>query len=860
MVALNVRDQAGNYTNQSCFTNVRIRDLTAPAVTCPPNTTVNCTATVPNLIPQLVATDNCTGSSGIVKTQNPAEGSALSLPGPVTVTFTARDYSGNIRTCTSIITISDPTSPTFTSCPANITVNNDAGICGRLYTYTAPTATDNCGTPTVTLTNGQVSGSTLPVGATSFTFRATDLAGNTSTCSWIVTVRDVAPPTALCQNITVSLNGSGTASITAAQLNNGSTDNCISQGALTLSASATSFTCSNVGANTVTLTVTDVNSNTSTCTSVVTVQDTTSPVALCRNVTATLDGSGNVTVTAAQMNNGSSDNCGANMIFYPASVAYTCAGVGAHTVSLSVTDASGNSSTCISTVTVQDNTSPSVLCRNVTATLDETGSTTITSTQLNNNSSDNCSGPLTFSPASVEYTCADVGMQTVTLTVTDAYGNTSSCTSTVTVQDVTPPKTICTHPTVFLDNSGTVMVSYTQIDSMSNDNCWGALTFSPQSVSYNCSQVGSNTYTLTVMDASGNTSTCSATVTVQDNILPEIYCKDITVMLDETGTGSITGTQINNNTTDNCSGPLTFSVSNTSFTCSDIGASLVLLSATDVNGNTATCTSIVTVEDTAPPTATCRNITAALDGSGNATVTSSQINNGSTDNCGGILTFLPASVAYTCADVGARTVSLSVTDANGNTSTCTSTITVQDVTPPTAMCAHPTVFLDNSGTVMVSYTQISNMSGDNCGGGLTYSPLSVTYDCTQVGANSYTLTVSDASGNVATCTATVTVKDVTPPVATCRNITANLDGSGNATVTAAQINNGSTDNCGGTLTFLPASVAYTCADVGARTVSLSVTDANGNTSTCTSAITVQDVTPQRLCAPIRRYSWIIVVR
>jgi hypothetical protein len=77
------------------------------------------------------------------------------------------------------------------------------------------------------------------------------------------------------------------------------------------------------------------------------------------------------------------------------------------------------------------------------------------------------------------------------------------------------------------------------------------------------------------------------------------------------------------------------------------------------------------------------------------------------------------------------------------------------------MCANPTVLLDNTGSVTVSYTQINNMSGDNCGGALTFSPLSVTYNCSQTGANTYTLTVSDASGNAATCTATVTVQDNT---------------------------------------------------------------------------------------------------
>jgi PKD repeat protein len=56
------------------------------------------------------------------------------------------------------------------------------------------------------------------------------------------------------------------------------------------------FTCADVGTNTVTLTVTDVNSN-STCTAQVTVEDTVPPIALCQDITVQLDATGNGSVT-----------------------------------------------------------------------------------------------------------------------------------------------------------------------------------------------------------------------------------------------------------------------------------------------------------------------------------------------------------------------------------------------------------------------------------------------------------------------------------------------------------------------------------------------------------------------------------
>jgi hypothetical protein len=60
----------------------------------------------------------------------------------------------------------------------------------------------------------------------------------------------------------------GAATITAADVNNNSTDNC---GVAGITVSKTSFSCANIGANTVTLTVTDVHGLVSTCTAVVTV-------------------------------------------------------------------------------------------------------------------------------------------------------------------------------------------------------------------------------------------------------------------------------------------------------------------------------------------------------------------------------------------------------------------------------------------------------------------------------------------------------------------------------------------------------------------------------------------------------------
>ncbi len=84
---------------------------------------------------------------------------------------------------------------------------------------------------------------------------------------------DATPPTVVCQNITITLDASGTATITALQVDGGSTDNGLIFDRVI---DKSTFTCVDIGPNNVELTVLDSNENKSTCTAVVTVEATTS--------------------------------------------------------------------------------------------------------------------------------------------------------------------------------------------------------------------------------------------------------------------------------------------------------------------------------------------------------------------------------------------------------------------------------------------------------------------------------------------------------------------------------------------------------------------------------------------------------
>src|SRR5207249_3018587 len=137
---------------------------------------------------------------------------------------------------------------------------------------------------------------------------------------------------------------------------------------------------------------------------------------------------------------------------------------------------------------------------------------------------------------------------------------------------------------------------------------------------------------------------------------------------------------------------------------------------------------------------------------------------------------------------------------------------------------------------------------------------SVSFGCGDTGAQTVTLQVKDAAGNLATCQATVTVSDSSLPTAACKNIAVSLDATGHVSVNATAIENGSTDNCGviehkiakGTVSANDASfadsVSFGCGDTGAQTVTLHATLSRSNPATCQATVTVSDSSlPTAVC-------------
>lgn len=199
---------------------------------------------------------------------------------------------------------------------------------------------------------GSVNGKDFQVGQTQVIYTYTDV--TSQSCTFAVNVFDKEAPIAKTKNITVQLNAAGIGTITAADVDNASTDAC---GIQSMLLDKTSFDCSNVGANTVTLTVKDAGNNTSSATATVTVEDKVAPEAKCKNVTIYLDAAGKASITTSQINDGSADACGIKSLSL-SKTEFDCSNKGTNTVILTVTDINDNSSTCSATVTVLDKMTP----------------------------------------------------------------------------------------------------------------------------------------------------------------------------------------------------------------------------------------------------------------------------------------------------------------------------------------------------------------------------------------------------------------------------------------------------------------------------------------------------------------------
>ncbi len=486
------------------------------------------------------------------------------------------------------------------------------------------------------------------------------------------------------------------------------------------------------------------------------IDDITSPTATTQNITVSLDAFGNGVITPSQVDNGSTDDCGIASLALNRTN-FSCADLGANTITLTVADDVGNTANGTATVTIVDDLTPTVATQNVTLQLDPTGNVSLAPAQVDNGSDDNC-GVSSLALDKTSFSCADLGTNTVNLSAEDGSGNPASMTATITVEDNIAPTALAQDLTVELDALGNVSITAVQVDNGSVDNCSVASLSLDQS-DFDCTQVGANTVTLTAVDRGGNTSPATATLTIVDNLAPQLIVQDLLVELDATGNASITPAQIDNGSNDNCS-IASLTLDQVDFNCTETGTNAITFTAMDAHGNTSSTTANVTIVDNIAPVAVAQDITLELDASGNATITPNQVDNGSNDNCSVDLSL--DRTHFSCDDLGENTVTLTVIDPSGNSNTATATVTVLDNLAPTVVSSDLSVALDVNGLATLRAEDVSNGDVDNCRV-QTIELDRGEFTCADLGNNTVTLRIVDQSGNSMETSAAIEVMDHLPP-------------------------------------------------------------------------------------------------
>ena len=611
-----VTDDCGNSANVTQL--ILINDTQVPIITGTLTTTTvegcdnssapvaeTTVAGIESLTGSATISDNCTADGSLLVTHIDSQGGTN--PIVITRTYTITDACSNFNTIVQTINIEDITDPIIT-CPSNQTANIDAGQCDAAMTIPVATFTDNCAGGSITNNynaGGANASGTYPVGVTTVVFTATDAVGNTDQCSITVTISDNENPIALCQDITVNLDGTGNASITGNDIDNGSTDNC----AITsYSVLPNAFTSANLGDNNVVLTITDAAGNSSTCAAIVTVTDLTPPEAICQNIIIQLDANGNATIIGTDIDGGSTDN-GVIVSYVANPSTFNCTTTGDNNVTLTVTDDAGLTDDCIAIVTVQDNINPTALCQDITIQLDNTGKAIITAADIDNGSNDNCT--FTLSASQTAFDCTHVGTNTVTLTITDATGNTATCNATVTVEDNVNPTITCAAEQTQTADASNCSAAVTVLAPATADNCGVASISNDYNNTADASDtypVGTTTITWTVTDDNNNTNTCTQKITVRDNENPSITCAADQTQTADAGSCNAVITVLSPATADNCGVQSVVNDFNNTADASgtySVGITTITWTVTDIHGNTNTCTQDITVEDDENPTITC---------------------------------------------------------------------------------------------------------------------------------------------------------------------------------------------------------------------------------------------------------------
>ncbi|MDG1766259.1 MAG: HYR domain-containing protein, partial [Flavobacteriales bacterium] len=804
--------------------------------------------------------------------------------GSTNVIWTATNTSGNSNSCTQVITVLDNQAPSIT-CPANINTSNAPGLCEANIALGNPVVSDNCGVPTFS----NNAPATFPIGTTDVIWTVTDGAGNTSTCTQTVSVNDNELPNAVCQDLTVELDASGSASISSAMIDNGASDNC---GIDNISISQNSFDCSDLSSGT---TITSSNGyNVNINVDAININPSSFSCAFGYNYTVdlaytvTFDGAnipsnlftlqgtigcglnshffnlpntgGSGTVTSANSYTSNTDcatvtpeSLGCNTI----NIQISGPGIPNQTITLNpsavpvtmtVTDTNGNVNTCTSMVTVEDNIPPTITCAaNVNASTD-LGSCFATVSLAAPSTADNCGVASVTNNAPATF---PIGTTPVTWTVTDNAGNTATCSQNATVADNENPTITCGGDISVNTNAAGCRANVTVPAPTTSDNCGISSLVNNYNGTTNASDnypVGTTTVVWTITDNAGNSSTCSQDITVIDNLTADAgsnltVCEGETVNLFANASGASPflyswNNGLGNTPTPSFVGSLgTYANQTTTYT----------VTVSDDNGCIDTDNVNVTILSV--PQASISTVDATC-GSNNGSVTFSfngHPNRGAVEySLNGGSSYQPAvadnSGAVTYNGLAPGTYTFFARWGNDECPVSLGSFTISDVdtTDPTIVCPANITASTSAAFCSANVSVAVPVTNDNCSVTSLVNDFNATGNASGVyplGTTAVLWTVSDYNGNTASCSMNITVIDDVAPVITCASDVIASTNLGSCSASIALPSPVATDNCGLASLIDNAPATF---PIGTTTVTYTAVDNAGNVSTCAIDVIVSD--------------------
>ncbi len=608
-------------------------------------------------------------------------------------------------------------------------VNNDSGQCSAVVEYPLPSFRDNCsGLKEGSLECTPPSGSSFPVGSTEIKCSASDNFGNIGRTSFFVQVEDIERPVlqGSIPNVTQPADPGKCSAVVNFPLPQVK-DNCPAF----VETSIPSGSTFPVGTTKVTVRVRQAGQTTGEWPFTVTVLDTQGPTfnSCPANITVPTDRGKCSAVVNFNLPT-ATDACGGDVVVTSSIKSGSTFPAGTTPVVVTATDASGNKTTCTFNVIVEDKEAPTITCPpDVTKETDPGKCSAVVNFDFTVLSVNNCRDAVNFSFSHESGSAFPVGTTTVTVKATDQSGNSTSCSFTVTVVDKQAPTIAC--PVNITQSTDPGQCSaVVRFAPTVTDNCLGQMTVTTSIASGTAFQKGTTPVTVSAIDAAGNQSTCTFTVTIVDREAPVLVCPANIVQSTDRGQCAAVIRFALPVATDNCPG-VTVTSSIPSASVFQKGTTPVTLTATDEAGNKTTCTFTVTVVDNELPVLnSCpTNITQSTDPGQCAAVVSFALPT-ATDNCPGVIvaSSIPSGTAF---PKGTTTVTVTATDASGNRTACSFTVTVVDTEVPVIGDAWPSPAILASPDGRMRNVTVNYPATDNCPGAINSLSVSSSENSTE---------------------------------------------------------------------------------------------------------------------------------